>query len=198
MNRLSETKAEEIKKNFQDGFSISESARKLGISRNTVRRHLREAGMAYNNAPEVLAVNSKEMITDFKFPLLERMFEAGKVVGENLAFKEEVIEIAKIHARELAITSYVDLIELEHAMMEWITYRRYYFKTIKASDDAYDGPYHKAYDKVVKASRGWRAMADKSLSNYERIIRQLEVKCGRVRADLGRGNIFINHQEVNN
>ena len=198
MNELIETHKDEIRSKYLECGSIKQTAKELGYARNTVRHYLREDGLTHATTPEILESNNENLVIEFSFPLLEKFFEHGKSCRENLDFEKEVMAMAEAHARDLRINNYVDLVKLENAMLEWIAYRRYYYKTISASDDSYDGPYKKAYDKVVQASKGWRHMADKSLLNYERIIRNLELRCGRIKPSLGQGNTFINHQEIKN
>jgi hypothetical protein len=131
------------------------------------------------------------------FSLIEQIFDLSKDLGESLEFKKHIRKLVQSIADELRMVGAIDQIKLETAILEYISYRKFYFKSLNATEERYVGPYTKLHDKQVKAALGWKEMSLKALNIYLKNMRELEIKYGLLRPNYGQGNTFINQQEVN-
>jgi len=83
------------------------------------------------------------------------------------------------------------------AMTEWMLYRRNYIRCLKATDGNYEGVYAKAHDKLAKATQKWSEAAQRSLDNFLKIIRELEIVREKRSFFRGRPTNFFNNSLSN-
>lgn len=191
---------DKIRNLFLTGSSIKAVSRALGFSKNTIKKLIRAEGLATRMSPIAPALAPVATAPEFNpidFSLLEKLFEMGREPGENLDFQKHVKAIAVSMSAELGVKGTIDKIRLETAIFQYIAYRRFYFKSLTCSDKSYLGPLSKAHEKLAKAVHGWVDASNKALDQFSRLTRELEVKYGKRVPDLGRGNVFVQNQQVN-
>jgi hypothetical protein len=195
----------EIKTLFLSSGSIKAVTRSTKVSRNAVRRLLRSEGICGHTVmttsnPTLPPVKSspEKRLEIIRFSQLEKLFELGKHPGENLEFKKHIMATVEMMAKEFGIEdNTVDVMKLEFAIFQWISFRRFYLMSIEASDKNYCGPFSKAHEKLAKATLRWVDCYQRSSDSFLKIVRDLELKYGR-RADCqyGSNNIFVRGDAV--
>ena len=190
---------------YSSSGSILQTARQAGVCRNTVRRILRVSGLTHHPKADMsvqvpfsanpTAVPPSAPAMDFQF--IERLFDLGKDHAENVDFKRQIIVMANAMAAELGINgNAVDLLRLETAVLEYLTYRRFYLKSLTATQASYQGPYAKVHDKLARAVDRWTSASQKSLQNFTAIIKDIEIK-HRIRIPQSGNSVFFTQNAVN-
>jgi hypothetical protein len=201
-NQLTKSARDDIQSLFASCRSIKAVARQLGFSRNTVRSVLRVAGIT---VPEPLKIDPGEKkdaehgfaLDALDFSLLERMFEAGRSPGgEPLEFEKHIKKLAIGIAKEMGIRGTLDQVRLETALAQYIVYRRFYFRSLEASDKSYIGPFSKSYEKTAKAVNHWVQNSRLALEQCWDLFRELEVKYGKRFPESRGTNIFVTQQQL--
>lgn len=191
---------EQIKSLFIAFGSIRDVAKKLNLSRNTVRKVVRQIdGIQPKTKPEPsVTIPLEPNICHIDFVMLEKLFELGRTNGENLSFENDLKKITSAIAKELGVSSTTDQLKLEGAMFSLIVYRRFYMNSLSASDKRYNGPLSRAHEKQVKAVRDWVELSQRALDQWLRLIKELEIKYGKRPSYYGRGNVFVQANIQNN
>lgn len=197
-NTLTAIQKDEIRLAFLEIGSIREVAKRCACSRNTVRRLLRSEGLAIATMEKEEEPNVAPSLDAVDFIVLDKLFEAGRGNGENLSFEQHIKRITQSIAAEIGISGVTDQLRLESAMLQYICHRRFYFKSLTASDSSYSGPFQKAHEKHARAVRDWVEISQKALDHWNKLIRELEIKYGKRVPNYGRGNVFVQANIQNN
>jgi len=200
-----ETIKDQVRSAFLETGSIKRAAKLAGASRNAAKRFLREEGLTAARTTttpvpceHAVAPNSASVkLWAVDFSLLEKLFETGRERLENLSFTDHIRRIAEAMARELNVSNTVDQIRLETAVAEYLIYRRFYMKSLDATDANYEGPFVKRHDKLARAVVSWVGVSSQALGNFLRLIRELELRNQKAALNLGRGNTFVGQQQIN-
>lgn len=183
---------DQVRLAFTELGSIREVAKRCGCSRNTVRRLLRSEGLLpLHTQPEQPSLTIDPTLEAVDFILLEKLFELGRGNGENLSFEKHIKSITQGIAREIGISGVTDQLRLESAMLQYICHRRFYLKSLTASEAAYTGPFQKSHEKHARAVREWVDASHKALDQWSKLIRELEIKYGKRAPNYGKGNVFV-------
>ncbi len=207
-NELNQSLKAQIREVYFKTRSIKAATRESGVSRNTIRKLLRSEGLSLgkypskhlNHAPGGIVTHNKPSekadLSAVDFEFLERLFELGKDRPETLNFKDHVLKLTKAVAVELGISTTTDQLRLQCGIEQMLIYRRFYMKSLKASDQSYEGPFVRAHDKLARAVDQWTLTSHRALELFLRILRELEVRNGKMPHDFGRNNVFVNQSEI--
>jgi hypothetical protein len=88
----------------------------------------------------------------------------------------------------------IDRVRVETAVFQYIVFRRFYFRSLEASDKSYIGPFSKHHEKLARAVQSWVETSNKALDQFSRLIRELEVKYGKRSPEVTRHNVVWNQQ----
>ena len=203
-NTLSLERLEKIREVYLSTPSIRTAAKTVGVSRQTVRRYIVEQE-GWNRAIErryeqagalklcpvpTMAVSYKNM--DWSF--LDRLFEKMRLPGENLDFEKHIRTMTDEISVELGASgSASDLLRLETAVMEFLSYRRFMIKAVQAEECDF-----KSMDHCARTVERWRNIADRALTQVRQIFRELEIKNRKVLPSIGaKGNLFVGPTQIN-
>lgn len=202
---LSASVQDEIRTSFLACGSIKRAAKDARVSRNAARNHLRSEGLSVSpptgqkliEAPITESDTPKLTLWALDFSLLEQLFQRGKNNLENLSFTEHITKITQSLAHEHNVVTATDQLRLETAVAEYILYRRFFLMSLNASGAEYVGPFLKSHDKRAKAVVSWTEASQKALSNFLRLIRELEIKNRQPHATCGKNTVFVANQQIN-
>src|SRR3989338_2875566 len=122
---LPSTTQDQIRLAFLETESIRQMALKVCVSRNTVRRLLRQEGLS-----EPLSIRSErpahpesseqkhqeETLWALDFSILQKLFETAQPTGEHLDFVQHIKKLTEAIAKELGVAgSALDQMRLETA-----------------------------------------------------------------------------------
>lgn len=199
-NTLPIDQQEQIRSLYLAQGSIKAVAKALGCSRNTIRKLIRAEGLmpaCLETKPTSVEAHLSVDLHPMAFEVLGKLFELGREVGENLNFEKHIKGLAVSIAKEIGINQTVDKVRPENAMLQYITFRRFYVKSLHCSDKAYSGPHSKSHEKLAKTVGKWVETSNRALDSFNRLIRELEVKYGKRSPDFGRGNIYLTQNQLN-
>ncbi|MBX3040933.1 MAG: hypothetical protein KF789_09535 [Bdellovibrionaceae bacterium] len=170
-----------IRQIFIEVGSIKAVVRETGCSRNTVRKLLRAEGLTAISAPShAMAEKAKDRaVSELDFKFLERLFELGKGSGENADFEQHIKTLVLELAGELEVKAKTDILRLESAIFQFIIYRRFYFLSLQVGDKRYDGPFSRSHERQANAVMRWVEASNKAFDQFNKLIRELEVKSGK-------------------
>lgn len=203
--KLSTGASESLTRIFLEHGSIRYAARVAGVSRNAARRFLRAQGLfsvldRELGGKEPIKCGLSESQTSLwalDFSVLEKLFELGKDKLENLSFTQHIRRITETLANELKVSTAADQLRLESAVGEYLLYRRFYLKSLSATDALYEGPFLKRHEKLARAVLCWTDASTKALTNFFRLIRELEARNKPNTPSLGCGNLIVQQQQIN-
>lgn len=187
-NTVSNEVRDQIREAFLMAKGIKAISRDFGVGRNTVRRHIRSEGLVppqpqpHLEESRSLRDLSLETATtgDYRaldFSFLEKLFKMAGPGTENLEFQAHIKKLVTEIADEIGVqASPLDQVRIELAMAEFINYRRFYLRSLAASDARYEGPFSKSHDKLARTTLNWAKAAQIALDNFFAIIRDLEIK----------------------
>lgn len=199
-NRLTQLEKDKIREAYSNTGSLKAASRASDCSRNTVRRYLKAEGLysaAVTSELVNMAAKVEPKLESLDFSFLEKMVEASRQPGDPITFKDHISQMAKVFGKEIGVKGAVDTIRLENAIFQYIVFRRFYICSLEASDKQYIGPFTKAHDKLAKAVATWVQLSNQALEQFNRLIRELEVKYGKRLPEVHRPNVFVQHQQVN-
>lgn len=199
-NKLKQEEKDKIREAYSVTGSLKAAARASECSRNTVRRYLKSEGlykpMLDTAIPRLIdKIEPKLQPLDFSF--LEKMVEASRQPGDPITYKNHIQKMTKAFIEEIGVSGAVDTIRLENAIFQYIVFRRFYICSLEASDKQYLGPFTKAHDKLVKAVATWTQLSNQALDQFNRLIRELEIKYGKRSPEIHRSSVFVQNQQVN-
>ncbi|MBK9038336.1 MAG: hypothetical protein IPL83_04105 [Bdellovibrionales bacterium] len=123
---------------------------------------------------------------------LNKLIEKTKLTGENLHFEKHIPPLVVELASELGVARCAsDLLRLEMAVMEYLSYCRFMLMTVRAEECTY-----KSMDQCARTVERWRNIADRSLTQVRQIFRELEIKNRKVQPPSA-GNFFVGPTQIN-
>ena len=202
---LSGSKKDDLRHLFTQTGSIRAVAKASGLSRNTVRKTLRREGLSTSMPPRLhsapvanLSVSgASAQIESLDLMLLDKLFA---LVGEPEGakdFTKQIRSLALEIGEQFGVRGRADTLRLEGAVVNYITWRRFLFRSLEASDKQYCGPLMKQHEKLAMAVDRWTSASNKAFDQMNRILREFEIKSGQRAPDLGRNNVFVANQQVN-
>lgn len=199
-NTLSQIEKDNIREAYSITGSLKATAKASECSRNSVRRYLKSEGLYSSTAVAVtpsLADKIEPKLQPLDFSFLEKMVEASRQPGDPITYNNHIQKMTKAFAEEIGVSGAVDTIRLENAIFQYVVFRRFYICSLEASDKQYIGPFTKAHDKLVKAVATWTQLSNQALDQFNRLIRELEIKNGKRSPEVHRSNVFVQNQQVN-
>ena len=144
MNALKTDKKDEIRNLYLKTGNIRGVATALGISRNTVRKLLREDGLSSRKVkfdlgrlqvdePSIPPTNevASTALQGLDFVMLEKMFSRTHEPNSANDFKRHIMSMALDIGKEIGVTGRLDTVRLETAICSYISFRRFYFRSLK-------------------------------------------------------------------
>ena len=177
---------------YRQTHSIRQSAKIAGASRNAAKRFLRTQGLFPLSTVCRETVGKQSILKSLNFSILEEFFKLGRERLENLEFVAHVKTLAESIANDLCIVRVTDQLKLEMAMYEWISYRKYSFNGLHATSESYESPLKRSHEKLVRAVQIWSDISQKSLCNFLRLLKEIEIS--NLRLSQAHGNVYINSQ----
>ena len=207
-NTLRVEKKDQIRELFVKTGSIRGVAKITGLSRNTIRGLIRREGLSvtitkpsnFNPLPPKeghLSPIADCDLTHIDFKMLSKMFSGTNEPNAAKDFETHIKSLAVDIAKEIGVRGRLDTVRLETAISGYILYRRLYFRSLETSDKNYFGPFAKQHEKVARATLSWIDASNKAFENFNRLLRQLEVKYGKCIPEWGTSQVFVQNQQVN-
>lgn len=194
--------AEEVKLGYLKTGSIRATVRATGRGRNTVRRLLKESGI-YKDSLQVKNPTRSSLEHTMRSQL-SRYSSLTELLGKTATedalseeFKKYLCELESNLHSYFGIDSEIDKMRLEIAILQFITYRRFYMRSIEASQKYPIGRFVKKDQKHIREIKEWTDVADKALHRFNQLMRELEVRYGKRSPELPRTGLFVQNQLVN-
>jgi len=205
-NSINDIQMGKVREAYQRLGSIRQVAKELDLSRNTIRRLIRTEGLSVTQPSALLPDQSKSdgrqaslspHLEKLDFLMLEKMFARSGEPSAAKDFELHIKSLAQSIATEIGVNGRIDLVRIEGAVASYISWRRFYFMSLEASDKEYCGPFKKYHDKAAIAVDRWVSASNKAFDQMNRLLRELEVKYGQRKPDFGRNNVFVQNQQIN-
>ena len=129
--------------------------------------------------------------------LLEKLFKETGEPGAERDFGRHIKGMAYDIAQELGIRGRLDTVRLEVAISPYIVWRRFYLKSLDASDANYCGPFMKHHEKLARITESWVASSNKAFDQMNKLLRELEIKYNKRLPNFGSNNVFVQNQQLN-
>ena len=178
---LQDSIKEEIRVLLSSRQSIRQITKTLGLSRNTVRKIIRSEGLASLPVPSSLKENLNPRDAKFSanlqpldFMMLEKMFAGSCEPGGAKDFEKHIKGLAVEIGQDLSVQGRIDILRIEVAVAHYVTWRRFYFRSLDAGDKDYCGSLAKRHDKVAKAANSWIAASNKAFDQMNRLLTSRE------------------------
>ena len=153
-NTITQQEKDQIREVYQATGSLKAAARATQCGRNTVRRHLKAEGIYRYGQPQTQLKCESELTPQMEsldFSFLEKMVEASRRPGDPITYDSHIKKMVAAFSKELGITGAIDQVRLENAIFQYIVFRRFYVRSLEASDKQYCGPLTKVHRKLVKS-----------------------------------------------
>lgn len=191
--------SEEVKLHYLSEGSIRATVKATGKGRNTVRRILKESGL-YKTSPLALSTLKPEQLPSTtknlsNYSSLAEILNKTKTEDAlSEEFKKYLFELEAKLLNYFGIDTEIDKMRLEMAILQFNIYRRFYLRSLEASQKYPVGRFIKSDQKHIREIRDWVDVADKSLDRFNQIMRELEVRYGKRSPDIQRSSVFVQNQ----
>lgn len=186
----------EIKSLYMTCRNIRLVARSLSVSRNTVRRLLRDDGLTLIAPTKREVPISTSKLAEIDFSFLKRIFDLSEGSPDSAAFEALVTRLSSQLKSEIGIETTADQLRLELAMSQFILFRRYFMRSLQCSDKSYSGTFTRSHDKLALAIDRWTMASHRALEVCVRLIRELEVRYGKAIPEMKSGNIHVTQNNL--
>lgn len=199
-NAITQQEKDQIREIYQLTGSLKAAARASQCGRNTVRRYLKAEGLYLAGEPNMQLKRESSLTPQMEaldFSFLEKMVESSRRPGDPITYESHIKKMVAAFSKELGITGAIDQVRLENAIFQYIVFRRFYVRSLEASDKQYCGPLAKVHEKLVRSISTWVNLSNQALDQFNRLLRELEIKYHKRGPDLGKGNVFIQNMQTN-
>ncbi len=193
--------AEDIKLHYLTTGSIRATVKATGKGRNTVRKLLKESGLHKQSfskrerftEPAALPAAGSRNLSSYS-SLAELLNKTTTEDAISSDFKKYLFELEANLLSYFGIDSEIDKMRLEMAILQFTIYRRFFMRSLEASQKYPIGRFVKSDQKHIREIRDWVDVADKSLDRFNQLMRELEVRYGKRSPETQRANVFVQNQ----
>lgn len=194
---------EEVRINYMKTGSIRATVKATGVSRNKIRRVVKECGLykETSNSKKDCVIAAATKPDERKTSHLSSYSSVTELFGKtgtedalSEQFKKYILELEKNLTSYFEINSEIDKLRLEMAILQYTAYRRFLMRSLEASQKYPVGRFVKKDQKYIREIRDWTDAADKALDRFNQLMRELEVRYGKRSPDSSRNTMFIQNQ----